>query len=151
MMERRKCFEGNQKKQRVFTVGLLPANWLVAELKDGDVGVSHTTQTLPQHLCPPSQPPPVSECQAVRRQDGWEGRQVLGGGRSAIDLWSGVCQFLPVAAVGNPARGSLRQFPAANTITAATHSPALSGKHNRGDSRPSHGRDGGRSGGLVEG
>ena len=105
MMERRKCFEGNQKKQRVFTVGLLPANWLVAELKDGDVGVSHTTQTLPQHLCPPSQPPPVSECQAVRRQDWWEGRQVLGGGRCYWSLvWSAsFCQLqlwatLPAAA-----------------------------------------------------
>ena len=49
---------------------------------------------------------------------------------------------LPVSASsswGNPARGSLRQFRAANLVTAATRSPAVSGKHNRGDSCPSHG------------
>ena len=49
---------------------------------------------------------------------------------------------LPVSASsswGNPARGSLRQFRAANLVTAATRSPAVSGKHNRGDSCPSKG------------
>ena len=43
---------------------------------------------------------------------------------------------LPVSASsswGNPARGSLRQFRAANLVTAATRSPAVSGKHNRGE------------------
>ena len=48
---------------------------------------------------------------------------------------------LPVspAVGGNPARGSLRQFRAANPVAAATRSPAVSGKHNRGDSCPSKG------------
>ena len=46
---------------------------------------------------------------------------------AAIDLWS--ASFCP-AGSGNPARGGLRQFQAPNTITAATRSPAVSGKHN---------------------
>ena len=61
------------ENRRVFTVGLLPANWL-PELKDGGVGVSvthtHNTDSLTASALLPYQPPPVSECQAVNRQDG---------------------------------------------------------------------------------
>ena len=128
------------EKQRVFTVGLLPANWL-PELKDGGVGVSHTTQALPQHL---SQSVSTSTCFRVSgcQAAGWEARQV-----SVVVGWWPLLLIsgLPVSASsswGNPARGSLRQFRAANLVTAATRSPAVSGKHNRGDSRPSHGGDG---------
>ena len=118
------------ENRRVFTVGLLPANWL-PELKDGGVGVSvthtHNTDSLTASALLPYQPPPVSECQAVNRQDGWRwgGRcRWLGGARC---YWSLVCQFLS-SWVWQPC--PRRPAPVSGSQHHHSRSPAVSGKHN---------------------
>ena len=84
----------------------------------------------------------VSGCQAA----GWLGRQV-----SAVVGWWPLLLIsgLPVspAVGGNPARGSLRQFRGVQPDLSRNPQPGGVWKaQQRGDSRPSHGGDGGRRG-----
>ena len=114
---------------------LLPANWLLDVKRWRRRRVTHNT-TLSHNISSHAHPS-TSTCFRVSagcQTAGWlTSRAGVYGGwvvAAAIDLWS--ASFSSWGGATLPA-AACASFWEANTISAATRSPAVSGKHNRGE------------------